>query len=70
MLGDDDPLLVAYLIRWFYKGEYYDPGDDGQEDDDDDDEEAKLSIHKIMDSGRNVPDGDALSVPEPKALHA
>ncbi|KAK5365876.1 hypothetical protein LTR20_009514 [Exophiala xenobiotica] len=70
MLGDDDPLLVAYLIRWFYKGEYYDPGDDGQEDDDDD-EAAKLSIHKIMDSGRNVlADGDALSVPEPKALHA
>jgi hypothetical protein len=70
MLGDDDPLLVAYLIRWFYKGEYYDPGDDGQEDDDDD-EAAKLSIHKIMASGRNVlAGGDDLSVPEPKALHA
>lgn len=70
MLHDDDPLLIAYLIRWFYKGEYYDPDDDGQEDDDDD-EPAKLSIRKIMASGRNVSaGGDHLSVPEQRALHA
>ncbi|KIV78149.1 hypothetical protein PV11_09895 [Exophiala sideris] len=67
-LDDEDPLIIGYLILWIYTGEYLAGGQ----------EESRLTIEKIMTSGRTSPlDSSDLFIPEssdeitqPDSLHA